>query len=56
MSYEDAFARLRWIHKQAMESPIDSPQRRTWIEIARDIEALIRRMTMAATTVTQDNQ
>lgn len=52
MSEQDAVEKLKWYRKQAMESPLNSPQRITWIGICRDVEDLIKRMTatgMAAT-------
>lgn len=54
MSYNDAMAKLKWYQKCAMESPLESPERITWIEILREVEGLIRRMTTAATVVSQE--
>lgn len=54
MSEADVFAKLRWYQLRAMESPLGSAERVTWIEIAREIEAFIRRMTTAATVVNQE--
>ena len=48
MSVLDAIEKLRWYRKQAMESPLDSQQRLTWISICRDVEDLIKRMTPIA--------
>ena len=45
MSEQDALAKLRWYRIRAMESPLDSQERITWIGIVRDVEALIKRMT-----------
>lgn len=49
MSYNDALAKLKWYQKCAMESPLESPERITWIEILRELEDFIRRMTTAST-------
>ena len=55
MSEQDAVEKLKWYRKQAMESPLNSPQRITWIEICRDIEALIKRMTtVSAAAIVND--
>lgn len=54
MSYNDAMAKLKWYQKCAMESPLESPERMTWVEILRELEAFIRRMTTAATVVNSE--
>ena len=55
MSVLDAIEKLRWYRKRAMESPLDSQQRLTWISICRDVEDLIKRMTtVTAVAICED--
>lgn len=55
MSEQDAVEKLKWYRKQAMESPLNSPQRITWIGICRDVEDLIRRMTTVVAVAIVDD-
>jgi hypothetical protein len=55
MSEQDALEKLKWYRKKAMESPLGSKERFTWIGIVRDVEALIKRMTPTAIGVNEDS-
>lgn len=54
MSYADALAKLRWYQMRGMESPLNSPERTTWIEIMRELEVLVRKMTTGATVAIKE--
>lgn len=56
MSEADVLEKFKWCQKRTMESPIGSPERIAWVQIVRETEAFIRRMTTAATVVIQEQK
>lgn len=53
MSYNDLLAKLRWCQLRAMESPLESRERKIWQQILRDLELLKTRMTTSGQVANQ---
>jgi hypothetical protein len=55
MSLADLYAKKRHTDQLMMQSPLNSRERNVWIQIKREWEELIRKMTTGATVAIEQN-
>lgn len=55
MSLADLYAKKRHTDQLMMQSPLNSRERNVWIQIKRELEEFIRKMTTGATVAIEQN-